>query len=305
MLRTDSNLEIIYENVKYSFTSTQSGPTGYTLFINGSVVEVNARKLTDGGLLIQLDGKSHVTYAKEDVSSTRLLIDGKTCILEKENDPTKLRSPSPGKLVRFVVEDGDHVDAGMPYAEIEVMKMYMSLVVTEAGTIRFLKHVKNRISCLKMRKCVAQLFFFFFFLKAGSVLEGGDIIGIITLDDPSRVRHAQPFDGQLPKMGSPNAINNKANHQLKNSIKTLDLILSGYDNQNKLSESLRQMAQALRNPQLPFLELNELLSALATRMPSKLVEKFTSLIKASSSTGVFPARDLQVAAVNGDFLFLF
>jgi len=148
-------------------------------------------------------------------------------------------------------------------------------------------------------------FFFFFFLKAGSVLEGGDIIGIITLDDPSRVRHAQPFDGQLPKMGSPNAINNKANHQLKNSIKTLDLILSGYDNQNKLSESLRQMAQALRNPQLPFLELNELLSALATRMPSKLVEKFTSLIKASSSTGVFPARDLQVAAVNGDFLFLF
>lgn len=152
MLRTDSNLEIIYENVKYSFTSTQSGPTGYTLFINGSVVEVNARKLTDGGLLIQLDGKSHVTYAKEDVSSTRLLIDGKTCILEKENDPTKLRSPSPGKLVRFVVEDGDHVDAGMPYAEIEVMKMYMSLVVTEAGTIRFLKQVKNRISCLKMRK---------------------------------------------------------------------------------------------------------------------------------------------------------
>ena len=45
-------------------STTQSGPQAYTLYLNGSAVEVNARKLSDGGLLIQLDGRSHVTYAK-------------------------------------------------------------------------------------------------------------------------------------------------------------------------------------------------------------------------------------------------
>jgi hypothetical protein len=47
-----------------TFSTTQSGPQAYTLYLNGAAVEVNARKLSDGGLLIQLDGRSHVTYAK-------------------------------------------------------------------------------------------------------------------------------------------------------------------------------------------------------------------------------------------------
>lgn len=48
------------------------------------------------------------------------MIDSKTCLIEQENDPTQLRSPSPGKLVRFLVESGEHVKAGQAYAEIEV-----------------------------------------------------------------------------------------------------------------------------------------------------------------------------------------
>jgi acetyl-CoA carboxylase/biotin carboxylase 1 len=49
-----------------------------------------------------------------------MMIDGKTCLLEKESDPTQLRSPSPGKLVNLLLENGDHVKAGEAYAEIEV-----------------------------------------------------------------------------------------------------------------------------------------------------------------------------------------
>lgn len=48
------------------------------------------------------------------------MIDSKTCLIEQENDPTQLRSPSPGKLVRFLVESGEHLKAGQAYAEIEV-----------------------------------------------------------------------------------------------------------------------------------------------------------------------------------------
>ncbi len=67
-----------------------------------------------------IDGKSHTTYSRDEVQATRLMIDGKTCLLEKESDPIQLRSPSPGQLVNLLLENGDHVNAGNAYAEIEV-----------------------------------------------------------------------------------------------------------------------------------------------------------------------------------------
>ena len=47
--------------------------------------------LSDGGLLLSFDGASYTTYMKEEVSSYRIVIGHKTCMFEKENDPTLLR----------------------------------------------------------------------------------------------------------------------------------------------------------------------------------------------------------------------
>ena len=44
------------------------------------------------------------------------------------------RSDSPGKLLQYLVEDGCHIDANKPYAEIEVMKMVTNLYTRQAGT---------------------------------------------------------------------------------------------------------------------------------------------------------------------------
>ncbi|OXT09776.1 hypothetical protein B9K06_27190, partial [Bacillus sp. OG2] len=71
-----------------------------------------------------------------EVSATRLSVDGKTCLLEVENDPTQLRTPSPGKLVKYLVDDGEHINAGQPYAEVEVMKMCMPLIASEDGCVQ-------------------------------------------------------------------------------------------------------------------------------------------------------------------------
>lgn len=57
---------------------------------------------------------------KEEVERYRIVIGNQTCVFEKENDPTILRSPSAGKLIGFLVEDGGHVYKGQAYAEIEV-----------------------------------------------------------------------------------------------------------------------------------------------------------------------------------------
>jgi len=105
----------------------------YALTMNGSLLEVEVHRMSDGSLLLSLDGASHTTYAKEEVDKYRIVIDGKTCVFEKENDPTNLRSPSPGKLMQYFVDDGAHVQAGQAYAEIESMKMIHNLTTPESG----------------------------------------------------------------------------------------------------------------------------------------------------------------------------
>lgn len=120
VLKTVFVIDFIYENVRYSFTAARSSATAWTLYLNGGSTMVGARPLADGGLLVSLDGRSHSIYWREEVGALRLMVDAKTCLIEQENDPTQLRSPSPGKLIRFFVDSGDHINAGEQYAEIEV-----------------------------------------------------------------------------------------------------------------------------------------------------------------------------------------
>lgn len=58
---------------------------------------------------------------KEEVDRYRIVIGNQTCVFDKENDPTILRSPSAGKLISFTIDDGGHVTKGQPFAEIEVI----------------------------------------------------------------------------------------------------------------------------------------------------------------------------------------
>lgn len=65
---------------------------------------------------------SHSPFTGVD-RALRLSIDSRTVLIAQENDPTQLRSPSPGKLVRYFIESGEHISKGQAYAEIEVMKV--------------------------------------------------------------------------------------------------------------------------------------------------------------------------------------
>ncbi|KAJ5238461.1 Acetyl-CoA carboxylase [Penicillium chermesinum] len=256
VLKTVFPVDFIYEGSRYKFTATRAGLDSYHLFINGSKCSVGVRALADGGLLVLLNGRSHNVYWKEEPAATRLSVDGKTCLLEQENDPTQLRSPSPGKLVKFTVENGEHVRAGQPYAEVEVMKMYMPLIAQEDGIVQLIK-------------------------QPGATLEAGDILGILALDDPSRVKHAQPFTGQLPEMGSP-VVN----------------ILRGFDNQVIMGATLKDLVEVLRNPELPYGEWSAQSSALHSRMPQKLDAQLQNIVdKSKARHAEFPAKQLQKTIV--------
>ncbi|KAH9975794.1 acetyl CoA carboxylase [Lactifluus volemus] len=271
VLKTVFGVDFIYENTRYSFTATRSSRTAWTLYLNGGHTSVGARPLADGGLLVLLDDKSHSVYWREEVGALRLMVDSKTCLIEQENDPTQLRSPSPGKLVRFLVDSGDHVNAGDAFAEIEVMKMYMPLVASEDGIVNFVK-------------------------QPGVTLEPGDILGILTLDDPTRVKHAKPFDGLLPSFGPPGVTGNKPHQLLSWYIDVLSNILEGFDNQPVMAPSLKGLTDVLKNPDLPYAETSAILSSLSGRMPSKLEDLVRNAIETTKSKGPtseFPASRLK------------
>ncbi|EFI27362.1 acetyl CoA carboxylase [Coprinopsis cinerea okayama7 len=267
VLKTVFGIDFIYENVRYSFTAARSSQTLWTLYLNGGRTMVGARPLADGGLLVLLDGKSHSVYWREEVGALRLMVDAKTCLIEQENDPTQLRSPSPGKLVRYLVESGDHVNAGDQYAEIEVMKMYMPLVASEDGVVQLIK-------------------------QPGVSLEPGDILGILTLDDPQRVKHAKPFEGLLPEMGPPSVAGSKPHQRLSQSLSVLHDILDGFDNQSIMASTFKELIAVLHDPELPYAEVNAILSSLSGRIPSKLEDSIRTAMDVAKGKGdghEFPA----------------
>ena len=147
------------------------------------------------------------------------------------------------------------------------MKMYMPLVASEDGIVQFVK-------------------------QPGVSLEPGDILGILTLDDPARVKHAKPFEGLLPPMGPPNVVGNKPHQRLHYYLDILNNILDGYDNQAVMASTLKDLIAVLQNPELPFSEVTAILSTLSGRMPAKLEESIRAAIDLAKGKGEgaeFPA----------------
>jgi acetyl-CoA carboxylase/biotin carboxylase 1 len=271
VLKTVFPIDFIYEGFRYKFTATRSSIDSFTLFINGSKTSVGIRALADGGLLILLAGKSHNVYWKEEVGATRLSVDGKSCLLEQENDPTQLRTPSPGKLVKYTVENGDHIKKGQPFAEVEVMKMYMPLIAQEDGIVNLIK-------------------------QPGATLEAGDILGILALDDPSKVKSAKPFLDALKDFGPPQVMGAKPPQRFASLFNILQNILQGFDNQVIMQSSLKELVEVLRDPELPYGEWNAQASALHARMPQKLDTTLSQLVdRAHSRELEFPAKQLNKA----------
>ncbi|KAG2570471.1 acetyl-CoA carboxylase 2 isoform X1 [Panicum virgatum] len=239
----NSTVNLNIEGSKYTIETVRTGHGSYRLRMNDSAIEANVQSLCDGGLLMQLDGNSHVIYAEEEAGGTRLQIDGKTCLLQNDHDPSKLLAETPCKLLRFLVADGAHVDADVPYAEVEVMKMCMPLLSPASGVI----HVM---------------------MSEGQALQAGDLIARLDLDDPSAVKRAEPFDGMFPQTGLPVAASSQVHKRYAASLNAAQMVLAGYE--HNISEVVQDLVCCLDDPELPFLQWDELMSVLATRLPRNL-----------------------------------
>ncbi|XP_053341777.1 acetyl-CoA carboxylase 1 isoform X3 [Clarias gariepinus] len=274
------DVELIYEGIKYVLKVTRQSPNSYVLIMNSSSVEVDVHRLSDGGLLLSYDGSSYTTYMKEEVDRYRITIGNKTCVFEKENDPSLLRSPSAGKLIQYSVEDGGHVFAGQCYAEIEVMKMVMTLTAAESGCIHYVK-------------------------RAGAVLEPGCVIAKLQLDDPSRVQQAELHTGVLPIVQAVALRGEKLHRVFHSTLDHLVHIMNGYCLpepffSGRLKEWVERLMKTLRDPSLPLLELQDIMTSVSGRIPpavEKAIKKEMAQY-ASNITSVlcqFPSQ--QIASI--------
>uniref|UniRef100_A0A8C3ETJ2 Acetyl-CoA carboxylase beta n=1 Tax=Corvus moneduloides TaxID=1196302 RepID=A0A8C3ETJ2_CORMO len=251
--------------------------TTYVVIMNRTHIEIDVHRLNDGGLLLSYDGCSYTTYMKEEIDRYRITIGNKTCTFEKEKDPTVLRSPSAGKLLQYLVEDGGHVDEGKVFAEIEVMKIIMTLAVEEAGRLRYIK-------------------------RPGALLEAGCVIARLQLDDPSKVKPAQPFTGGLPAQQTLPITGEKQHQVLRNVLDNLTNVMNGYCLpepyfKTKVKEWVAQLMKILRDPALPLLELQEIMTSISGRIPLAVEKSIRKVMAqyASNITSVlcrFPSQQI-------------
>jgi len=275
-LKTNFQFDILYQNVKYPFKVALSSPNTYSITLPSASkkpsipILLTSKPLRDGSLLIQFDQHSYVVYVREDVNGDRITVNGKTTILERENDPTKMRSPSPGKLVRWCVEDGSKVVKGQIVAEIEVMKMYMPLTASEDGVLHPIK-------------------------QAGTTLEAGDMLATLSLDDPSSIRQADLFTGEIPSFGLPTSPSDKINQRFSELKAAIENALNGYD-VPAVEALIKELFTLMRNPELPYLEIQTVMSTLSGRIPPQLETEINKLAcHVSASPAEFPAA--QIAAL--------
>ncbi|XP_041792792.1 acetyl-CoA carboxylase isoform X1 [Chelmon rostratus] len=241
------NVDLIYEGVKYCLKVARQSPTTYVIMMNSSNIEIDVHRLSDGGLLLSYDGSSHTTYMKEEVDSYRITVGNKTCVFEKEKDPTVLRSPSAGKLLQYMIEDGGHVCAGETYAEIEVMKMVMTLTVQQSGCIYFVK-------------------------RPGAVLQPGCVMAHVDLDDPSSVHRVELNTAILPPQQPLPIVGEKLHQVFHSVLENLGKVMDGYCLEepyfsSKLKQWVATLMKTLRDPSLPLLELQEIMTSVAGRIP--------------------------------------
>jgi len=198
--------EITYQGVKYMFTVTRSSPDRYTMTLNGESTEIKYREQPDGSILATFGGSVRKVYGQEEPLGLRMIIDGSTIMLPNVFDPSELRSDVTGKVVRYLQADGGDVKAGQPFVECEAMKMIMQLKATQDGK-------------------VSQV------LPAGSIINAGDLIATMELEDPSKVVKIENFEGGLGVESGPS--DQRAMH-------LLNLVLKGYP-----GESEKQLQRAL------------------------------------------------------------
>ncbi len=257
---TKFKYDLLIQSCKYIVVVAALDDVSFEVRMNGSTVLAQIRTLSDGGHLIFADGRSFSVYTVTEPAGLRLTIEGRTCLIENEYDPSLLTAHISGKVVRFLTADLAHVAAGQAYAEMEVMKMYLSLVAKEPGVIR------HRIA-------------------EGTVVTAGDIIATVALDDASAVKKASVSTRPFRAFSPPQLLSEKPHHTLRVCNRRVAALLNGLVDPSlatapQVAALTSTLILTLRDPTLAALEISDVLTSVGSSMPSALLAVFKTVLAA-------------------------
>ncbi|EUD69224.1 biotin carboxylase subunit-acetyl CoA carboxylase [Plasmodium inui San Antonio 1] len=171
--------DIVFENVRYNFKAHNTGENLYTLKINEQEIEVLANyDKKDNKIFASFLNHTYLYTCSEDSLGIHMHLEKDSVFIPKMCNPFHLVSNTNGKIVKYLIKDGEEVKKNEDYIEVEAMKMIMTFKSTEKGILR------HRMS-------------------EGTIVKVGDLLGVIeeTSPDSSSKRGEQnqikTFTGHL------------------------------------------------------------------------------------------------------------
>ena len=241
------DLDIVVSDVKYTVNVQRTGDASFDLSTNGGAsLATSVREQPDGTLLASYGGVSHQLTGQEDPLGLRIIVDGASVFVPAAFDPSEIRSDVTGKIVRWLKEDGESVAKGETFAEVEAMKMIMPLKAADAG------------------KVSPQM-------AAGSVIEAGNLLANLELDDPSKARKISVFEGDSIGLEEVSEREEDALLSYRALFDKLGTAMDGYDTINgDSSEAVAALVKAISDPDVFRLQVREVAGAIGQKMPAEL-----------------------------------
>lgn len=252
--------------------------------LNDTEIRTEVRKHDDGSLLVTYSDTSYTCHMEEEVERYKVYIGRTLTIFEKENDPSVLRSRNAGRLSQYLAKDGQKVEVGEVYAEMESMKMVINLEVKKAGGT--LIHVA----------------------RPGQALFPGTLIA--RLEDQGDMSNSkpQPFEAKFDQWKEAEDKKKQTfqtmrpNDKFEQLLQACRDILNGYAVPESLfkerkNELVNELFAVLDDQRLPYSLFKGKLSVVETRINSIGTYKtITHLI--SKETEEFPAEELDLVMNN-------
>lgn len=166
------SLDLLFENVKYCFTGYNIGDNLYKLIINNQEIEVLAEyDKQNNRVFANFHKHTYIYNCVEDSLGIHMDLEKDNIFIPKLTNPLHLISNTNGKIVRYLINDGEQVSKNEDYVEVEAMKMIMTFKSTETG---ILKHKKS----------------------AGSIIKMGDLLGEIVKEGDSNSKQSTEKNGE-------------------------------------------------------------------------------------------------------------
>lgn len=250
--------KFIYRKISFDFEARLISDDSVELTVNGQSVPVQLCESADGLMLLSFMNNSHVVQVQDSSHCFNLIIDGHDCLIELENDPSSIRAPSSGRIVKLLVEDGSKVHADTAICEIEVMKMYMPIYSQGSGTISFRRQI-------------------------GSSIQAGDLIASIDLEDKNVLLEVQKFSNQLPSCSY------RAQEDLLDvycSRKAqAETVMRGFNVPTDFKKTVNELLASSSDTRLPFFMLFNSLADARNKLPARSVSELSGLLEHGMKSG--------------------